>query len=387
MLKGMTGARDRFKEGRVVKVMMTFTLLSGALLPSIFLPLMGVWVMGAAVAPYLEFPPATMELPHAPFSPIAFLLGAGVILLGIMSATRIAVGGPMAGDAPRSSQGAFPWWGWCALVLNLFFWAVAWSRFEWAEGIQRHTFTPLWLTYIVFVNALAVKRVRTSLMTERPFQFALLFPASALFWWLFEYLNRFVRNWHYSEVGNLSAWEYLIQASICFSTVLPAVLSTQVLFYHSNFLRRYCRRGRAVSVGYPKGAASAILAASLLVLTGLGVFPDYLFPFLWVAPLAIIVSLQSLFGLRHVLEKVSQGDWLGPVSAALAAICCGWFWEMWNYLSLAKWYYTIPFVGVLKVFEMPILGWAGYLPFGLQCAAAASLMGIWVEDIQAKDAS
>jgi hypothetical protein len=63
------------------------------------------------------------------------------------------------------------------------------------------------------------------------------------------------------------------------------------------------------------------------------------------------------------------------VSAVLAALVCGGLWEMWNYFSLAQWKYSIPFVQRFEVFEMPALGYAGYLPFGLECAAAENLLG------------
>jgi hypothetical protein len=48
-------------------------------------------------------------------------------------------------------------------------------------------------------------------------------------------------------------------------------------------------------------------------------------------------------------------------------LICGFFWELWNWKSLAKWIYTVPFVERWHVFEMPLLGYAGYLPFGLEC--------------------
>jgi hypothetical protein len=48
-----------------------------------------------------------------------------------------------------------------------------------------------------------------------------------------------------------------------------------------------------------------------------------------------------------------------------ATLLTGFFWEMWNYYSLPKWYYTIPYVGFWKVFEMPILGYGGYPFFGI----------------------
>ncbi len=39
---------------------------------------------------------------------------------------------------------------------------------------------------------------------------------------------------------------------------------------------------------------------------------------------------------------------------------------MWNYWSYPKWKYEIPFVDFLHVFEMPLLGYTGYLPFALE---------------------
>jgi len=48
----------------------------------------------------------------------------------------------------------------------------------------------------------------------------------------------------------------------------------------------------------------------------------------------------------------------------------GFFWEFWNYLSpFVKWKYNVPYVGFLKIFEMPILGYFGYLPFALEIYA------------------
>jgi hypothetical protein len=40
---------------------------------------------------------------------------------------------------------------------------------------------------------------------------------------------------------------------------------------------------------------------------------------------------------------------------------------MWNSQSAAKWIYTVPYVDRWHLFEMPLLGYAGYLAFGLEC--------------------
>ncbi|MBW2675319.1 MAG: hypothetical protein JRD89_18220 [Deltaproteobacteria bacterium] len=47
---------------------------------------------------------------------------------------------------------------------------------------------------------------------------------------------------------------------------------------------------------------------------------------------------------------------------------------MWNWKSLAKWGYSIPFVHRYPIFEMPILGYAGYLPFGIECAIVGAIV-------------
>ena len=51
----------------------------------------------------------------------------------------------------------------------------------------------------------------------------------------------------------------------------------------------------------------------------------------------------------------------------LAGLSCGVLWEFWNYGSGAKWIYNIPFFNQWKVFEMPLPGFLGFMPFALEC--------------------
>jgi hypothetical protein len=76
----------------------------------------------------------------------------------------------------------------------------------------------------------------------------------------------------------------------------------------------------------------------------------------------------------HVFSQAFKGDWSLVVSSSLAALFCGMFWELWNYHSLAKWEYAIPFVQRFHLFEMPVLGYAGYLPFGLECVVIGQML-------------
>jgi hypothetical protein len=194
---------------------------------------------------------------------------------------------------------------------------------------------------------------------------------SAFFWWFFEYLNRFVQNWYYLK-ADMDAVEYFIYATLPFSTVLPAVLSTLELVKDSRIVKVFSSVG---SIGRLRSRylPILILVLSTLGLGCIGIWPDYLFPLLWISPLLIVVSIQAMFNHRHLFSSVFEGRWDQLVAPALAGLMCGFFWEMWNYFSYAKWKYNIPFVHVYEIFEMPVLGYAGYIPFGLECIAILEL--------------
>jgi hypothetical protein len=204
--------------------------------------------------------------------------------------------------------------------------------------------------------------------------FLLLFVASAAFWWFFEYLNRFVQNWYYVGVGDYSGTEYFLRATLPFATVLPAVLGTSEWLATHPRLWAGLDRGWVVAPERPRAWAIGVLVAAVAGLLGIGLLPNLLFPLLWIAPLLLIVGWQALRGRQTIFSPVARGDWRGVWIAALAALQCGFFWEMWNYQSLARWEYAVPYVQRFELFEMPVLGYAGYLPFGLECL----VVGQWL---------
>lgn len=216
-------------------------------------------------------------------------------------------------------------------------------------------------------------RVGRCMMLHRPRYFLSLFLLSAAFWWIFEYLNRFVQNWYYVGGAELSSLEYFLEATIPFSTVLPAVLSTAELLISYPAISAGLDRFKSVPSLPAKPTGWVLLMLSCFGLLGIGLWPNYLFPLVWVGLLLLVVSLQMLAGSPTTLSPLEQGDWRGVWVAALAALICGFFWELWNWKSLAHWEYVIPFVHRFQLFEMPLLGYAGYLPFGLECVVVADL--------------
>ena len=270
----------------------------------------------------------------------------------------------------------FPWWGWLGISLIVLNWTLVWTSVDEPNGWQRYTFTPLWLGYILLINGLSVRRSGRCLMMAQPKMFLLLFPVSGLFWWFFEYLNQFMHTWYYLGLGNISPLSRVLSASLSFSTVLPAVLSTAYWMATFSRVHRAYAHHWTFRVPYPRAFAVIGLLASSLSLSGLGGWPDAFYPLVWVSPLIVLLSLQVLAGQRTVFSSLQDGDWRPFCVPALAGLQCGFLWELWNYGSTAHWEYSIPYVDRFHLFEMPLLGYAGYFPFGLECILVASLLGV-----------
>ena len=104
-------------------------------------------------------------------------------------------------------------------IIVVLAWWFAWTRFTWFAPLQTFTFSPIWLGYILMVNGLTYARTGHCLLRDRPGYFSALFPFSAAFWWSFEYLNRFVQNWHYVGSATLTPWEYFWYATLPFARI------------------------------------------------------------------------------------------------------------------------------------------------------------------------
>jgi hypothetical protein len=239
-------------------------------------------------------------------------------------------------------------------------WIAAWSSIGWAA---EYAFFPLWLGYIFFVNGLSQVLFGRSLQKSMGRSFIWLFVFSIPMWWFFELMNSIVHNWHYVFAYPITALHYDIQASIDFSTVIPAVLSTAVLLYlamaaHQAPFER--RPFRAEEIFVLEFIAGCICFALLML------FPSETFPLVWIAPLLVLDAIARATHVPNVISVLAaRGDHLPIAAVAAATLITGFFWECWNFYASPKWVYTIPYVGFWKVFEMPILGYLGYPFFGL----------------------
>ncbi len=264
----------------------------------------------------------------------------------------------------------FPIHGWIGLALMLGFWYVNWT--EHIEGPRSHwAFFPMWLGYCLTVDALSVLRQGTSLLRRSVGGYLGMFLISAPVWWLFEVLNWRLGNWEYKQTEAVGPpWEMLLM-TVSFSTVIPAVFGTAELVGTFRWVRRL-REGPRVDLRRSRLVAYSLAGAAMLAL--LLAWPRYFYPFAWLSLFFLIDPLNVAMGNRSLLATVGRADWRPVVALAVGVLICGFFWELWNYHSSPKWVYHVPFVGFLRVFEMPLLGYLGYIPFAMELYAMYHLV-------------
>lgn len=266
-----------------------------------------------------------------------------------------------------TSTRVWPFWGWLGLALVAVFWPVNWCL----HGMRTHwAFFPLWLGYCLTVDALVRRRTGTSLLTRSRRGYAGLFAASIPAWWLFELINERTRNWIYvsDPIGDL---EYALLASLSFSTVMPAVFGTAELATSFGWLRRLAP---GPLLGPTPRVTIGFLATGVAMLVLLLAWPRSFFPFVWLSVFFILEPINAWVGNRTLLADTSRGDWRRPVALAVGCLICGLCWELWNFWSYPKWIYDVPHLGFLKIFEMPILGYGGYIPFSFELFALYHLL-------------
>ncbi len=253
--------------------------------------------------------------------------------------------------------------GWIGILFILIFWYLNWNL----EGLRTHIlFFPLWFGYILTIDAIVFYRKNTSLLTRSKKNFALLFLISAPAWWIFELMNWQTQNWFYEGKQFFTDVEYAILATISFSTVMPAVFETTELVGTFKWINNFKKH----KIFTPsKSTINKFLLTGIIMLALVIIFPQYFYYFEWAAVYFILEPINYKLKNRTLFDYTIKGNWSPIAALAIGTLICGFFWEMWNYFSYPKWIYDTPMVNFLHVFEMPLLGYIGYIPFSLELFA------------------
>ncbi len=270
------------------------------------------------------------------------------------------------------SRGGFASHGWLGLGLIAIFWTINWT----AEGPRSHwAFAPLWVGYCLTVDALVYLRKGSSLLTRSWRKYAGLFLISAPVWWLFEIINLRLNNWHYHGGELFTPLQFSAWATLSFTTVIPAVFGSAELIGSFDFIKKL-GRGPVIRPNRPN--TRVFFISGLVLFTVMLIWPQYFFPFVWLSLYFILEPINIWLGNRNLGRWTEKGDWRPVVTLWLGVLMTAFFWEMWNYFSYPKWIYHLPWGQFWHVFEMPFLGYGGYLPFSLELYAVYHLVNGFV---------
>jgi hypothetical protein len=236
-------------------------------------------------------------------------------------------------------------------------------------------FTPIvWTGYVLLADAVAARLTGRSYVTTHRVDGVLVALASILCWWLFEWYNapRFWRGgadatglwWQYHGLEP-DPWLRRLGYDWAFATIFPA------LFLTAAVLRASVVRGVRVRPWRPSPSVQRVMIAlgAAMVVLPLVVVSSWLVPFVWTGFALLLEPLNLRAGRPSWLADLGRGDASRLLALLGAGAVCGVLWEFWNYWAATRWTYTVPYLGHVKVFEMPVLGYLGFPPFALECYA------------------
>ena len=258
----------------------------------------------------------------------------------------------------------FRWYGGLGLFMVLF--AQLNFIFQ-VQPFAQWYFPIIWFGFIFLVDALVYHLNGESLIYSRPRIFLILLGLSAAVWWAFEIIGFVLNNWHYSGMEGFGSWaEKMVFGTISFSTVIPAVFEASMLLKTVHlFDGMKLKKSHRIS----KELLYVTMFLGILSFAGPLLWPQVLYPIIWMSFFLILDPINYMNNRPSIISHIRDRKLAVPISIIVGTTITGFLWEFWNFWAIPKWHYTIPFVDFLKVFEMPVLGYLGYGPFGLELFA------------------
>ncbi len=226
--------------------------------------------------------------------------------------------------------------------------------------------TPVaWTGYILLADAVVFRLAGQSWLMTRRREFWHLLPVSVISWLIYEFYNYRMQGWHYIGLPD-DTWARGFGYFWAFATIFPGLFVTADLLLALRWFRRFRGRPRPWS------------AQTLRVLFTLGficlavplLYPSgYLWALVWVGTVFFLGPINLMYAPDSLFRDFAEGDYERIAALFAGGIICGFLWELWNFWATAKWYYTVPILSDVKIFEMPVVGFLGFPPFALECFA------------------
>lgn len=226
--------------------------------------------------------------------------------------------------------------------------------------------TPLcWWAYILAVDAWIYRRNGSSLLTARRDVFVIQCIFSIAFWCLFEAYNRVMPGWQYVNLTPHLPTR-LLGYAVAFATIMPGMFLTCELLQSYKLFER----ARIPPVRWSRGALTASVIIGAVFCVAPPFFPEnargYLWAFVWMGWFFLLEPFNYRRGAQSIYRDWERGDLSRTLQLFAAGAICGVLWEFWNMWAYTKWIYIFPIGQDWKFFEMPLVGFLGFLPFALE---------------------
>jgi hypothetical protein len=222
----------------------------------------------------------------------------------------------------------------------------------------------IWFGYIFVVDAMVYMLKRNSMLCNRLKKFALALFISLIFWLLFEFYNKYLGGWYYVGLPE-SRFQTILMSYMSFSTIVPAIFETWELVEQLHLFTKVRFKFKVLTNSYILN--TLIVVGLIFVVTPFLVISPWAWVLVWTGFILLLDPILYLFhNEKSLIMEVKKKRFNTVISLFLAGYVCGFLWEFWNYWSHTKWYYTVPILENIKIFEIPAIGFLAYGPFALE---------------------
>jgi hypothetical protein len=235
-------------------------------------------------------------------------------------------------------------------------------------------FTPIqWTGLILFLDGLHRRRTGRSWLADHFWEFILLCVISIGSWLIFEWYNVFLKNWRYLNLPD-NVWIRYSGYAWAFATISPGMfliyLTLDDVFPGSD---------PETPPRLPDQVFYPFVGFGLTCLVVPLVWPStWMTPLVWMGFAFFLDPIVGRLGGRSILSEFFTGHFRSMPLFFLAGLIAGLLWEFWNYWAISKWEYDVPYWGHIKLFEMPVLGFLGFMPFIIESFAIYQLVRLLI---------
>ncbi|MFC2163574.1 hypothetical protein ACFLT2_01105 [Acidobacteriota bacterium] len=226
-----------------------------------------------------------------------------------------------------------------------------------------------WWPLLIILDSLNFRIGGSSPLSDSPRNFVFAAFISIPVWLVFELFNLRLQNWSYHNLPPELPLRWLGYC-LAFASVIPILLELSALF-------KAALTGKTISffpIKTTSGFLNGCILLGFLFLVLSILFPNLFFPLVWLGFIFLLEPLNYRLKIDSLLADAERQYGNRIVSWLLAGLASGVLWESLNYWAGSHWEYTLPYLNFGRIFQMPVFGFGGFLPFAIEVFAMYALL-------------